>query len=66
MKVGDLIIGDPDEIYVPEGYDIGLIVEKKRIEFYPAWVSNFRVMWRCGKVTSPSDEYLRTGFRVVE
>ena len=58
MKVGDLIVVDPEQVLMISGYEVGLIVGKKPIDPDDPYETQFRVMWECGKISYPSQGYL--------
>jgi hypothetical protein len=64
MKVGDLIVGDPDKVIMIRGYEFGLIISEKSCDTDDPYESQFRVIWDCGKISYPSRDYLE-GCRVV-
>lgn len=64
MKVGDLIVGDPDQVLMLSGYEVGLIIGEKLVEPEDPYETQYRVMWECGKISYPSKDYLEC-YRVV-
>ena len=72
MKVGDLIVGDPGQVLMLSGYEVGLIIGEKvgliigekLVEPEDPYETQYRVMWECGKISYPSKDYLEC-YRVV-
>ncbi len=58
MKVGDLIVGDPEQVLMVPGYETGLIISKKPVDPNDPYETQFCVMWECGKISYPSRDYL--------
>jgi len=65
MKVGDLIIGDPEQVLMVAGFELGLIISEKSVDPDDPYEAQFRVMWDCGRISYPSRCYIEC-YKVVK